>query len=279
MSEPARFDLEDDDTVSDLDELPLWSAPFGLRLLDAVRLSGVSTALDVGFGTGFPLLELAMRLGPSAAVHGLDPSPAAHRRTRFKLHRSGVGNVSLHRGVAEAMPFGDAVFDSVVSNNGYNNVSDRDLSFRETARVCRAGAQLVFTMNLEGSFRELHDELHAVLEAEGLPSAARALRSFISARRPPLRDVLGSARAAGFAVEHVEHRAFDFRFANTGALAGHAFFRRFQLPYLRELVPQDRKPAVFDELWRRLDAAALPLGELRLSVPFDTVSARRERPA
>lgn len=276
MSEPDRFDFEDDDTVSDLDELPLWSAPFGLRLLDTVRLSGVSTALDVGFGTGFPLLELAMRLGPSAAVHGLDPSPAAHRRTRFKLHRFGVGNVSLHRGVAEAMPFGDAVFDGVVSNNGYNNVSDRDLSFRETARVCRAGAQLVFTMNLEGSFRELHDELHAVLEAEGLPTAASALRSFISARRPPLGDVLRSARAAGFAVERVEHRAFDFRFADTAALDGHAFFRRFQLPYLRELVPGDRQPAVFDELWRRLDAAAKLLGELRLSVPFVTVTARRE---
>ena len=278
MSEPDRFDLEDADTVSDLDELPLWSAPFGLRLLDTVRLSGVSTALDVGFGTGFPLLELAMRLGPSAAVHGLDPSPAAHRRTRFKLHRFGVGNVSLHRGVAEAMPFGDAVFDSVVSNNGYNNVSDRDLSFRETARVCRLGVQR-FTMNLEGSFRELHDALHAVLEAEGLPTAASALRSFISARRPPLGDVLRSARAAGFAVERVEHRAFDFRFADTAALDGHAFFRRFQLPYLRELVPGERQAAVFDELWRRLDAAALPLGELRLSVPFVTVSARREPPA
>jgi arsenite methyltransferase len=279
MSEPPLFEPEDDDAIFELDELPLWAAPFGLRLLDAVRLSGVSAALDVGFGTGFPLLELAMRLGPSSTVHGLDPSPAAHRRTRFKLDRLGVGNVSLHHGVAEAMPFEDATFDCVVSNNGYNNVSDRDLSFRETARVCRGGAQLVFTMNLEGSFRELHHELQAVLEAGSLPAAATRLSEFISSRRPPLGEVLRSARAAGFVVEHVEHQSFDYRFANASALGGHAFFRRFQLPYLRELVPGERRQAVFDALGERLNAAARPLGELRLTVPFVTVTARREGPA
>ena len=45
-----------------LDELPLWSAPFGLRLLESVPLAPGATVLDVGCGTGFPLLELAHRV-------------------------------------------------------------------------------------------------------------------------------------------------------------------------------------------------------------------------
>lgn len=274
MREPALFDPDDDEAVSALDELPLWASPFGLRLLEVVRLRGISTALDVGFGTGFPLIELAMRLGPSSTVHGLDPWPGGHRRTRQKLDQLGLINVRLHEGTAEAMPFEDGFFDCVVSNNGYNNVKDRDLAFRETSRVCRPGAELVFTMNLEGSFLELHDELRAVLEAMSLPASVTALRAFIAARRPPLAEVLASATAAGFVLDQVEHDSFSFRFADAAALEAHAFFRRFQLPHLREIVPEDRRQAVFDAAWGRLNDKAASTGELRLQVPFVTVRAR-----
>jgi arsenite methyltransferase len=274
MSAPVAFDPDDDAAVSVLDELPLWAAPFGLRLLEVVRLRGVSVALDVGFGTGFPLIELAMRLGPSATVHGLDPWPGAHRRTRRKLDQLGLTNVRLHEGRAEAMPFEEGAFDCVVSNNGYNNVSNRDLSFRETARVCRPGAELVFTMNLEGSFLKLHEELQGVLEARGLPASVTALQAFIASRRPPLADVLASAEAAGLVLDQVEHDSFSFRFADAAALEAHAFFRRFQLPPLREIVPEAQRKAVFDALWQRLNANAAAAGELRLQVPFVTVKAQ-----
>jgi arsenite methyltransferase len=277
MSEPppGSFDPENDEAVSALDELSLWAAPFGLRLLEMVRLGSGLAVLDVGFGTGFPLLELAMRLGPSSTVHGLDPWPAGHRRTRLKLGRLGLPNVRLHEGIAEEMPFPDRSFDCVVSNNGYNNVSDRERAFRETARVCRPAAQLVFTMNLEGSFRELHEEWCAVLESGGLAEAVPALRDFIARRRPPVGDVLRSVIDAGFVIEQVAHDEFAFRFADAGALVSHAFFRRFQLPHLLELVPEESREAAMAQLRRRLDREALAVGELRLSVPFVTVSARR----
>jgi SAM-dependent methyltransferase len=275
MSEPDTFDSEDDAAVSALDELPFWSAPFGLRLLEEVRLRPGSCALDLGFGTGFPLLELAMRLGPSSRVHGLDPWPAAQRRTRLKLREAGLGNVRLHEGVAEGMPFADRSFDLVVSNNGLNNVKDRERAFRETARVCRPGGQLVFTMNLEGSFQELHDVLRDILRRRGLASSASGLDAFIAGRRPRLDDVLRSVGHAGFRVETVAHDAFAYRLADAAALFTHAFFRRFQLPHLRGLVPPDQQDAVFDEVGRRLDTGARAKGEVRLSVPFVTICATR----
>lgn len=50
--------LEDARLASAFDETPLWSAPFGLRLLDRVRMADGLSVLDVGCGAGFPLLEL-----------------------------------------------------------------------------------------------------------------------------------------------------------------------------------------------------------------------------
>ena len=73
-------DLADPGTVALYDELPLWSAPFGQVLLQQVELGSDLTVLDVGCGTGFPLLELAERLGPEARLHGVDPwGPAMER--------------------------------------------------------------------------------------------------------------------------------------------------------------------------------------------------------
>jgi 16S rRNA G527 N7-methylase RsmG len=46
-----------------IDELPIWSVPFGLKLLDVVDYKPTISAIDIGFGTGFPLIELAMRFG------------------------------------------------------------------------------------------------------------------------------------------------------------------------------------------------------------------------
>src|SRR5258708_9194598 len=43
------------------DELPLWSAPFGLLLLEHVKLRPGLTILDVGAGTGFMSIELALQ--------------------------------------------------------------------------------------------------------------------------------------------------------------------------------------------------------------------------
>ncbi|MBN1577163.1 MAG: hypothetical protein JW913_11460 [Chitinispirillaceae bacterium] len=66
-----RFDFA---LLPDLcDELPFWSAPFGLKLLDLIEYRRNITALDIGFGCGFPLIELAMRLGPTCTVYGIDP--------------------------------------------------------------------------------------------------------------------------------------------------------------------------------------------------------------
>ena len=121
-----RLDLEDAEVVSAYDELPLWSAMFGLLLLAHLPLRRHTTVLDVGHGTGFPAIELAERLGSTCRVHGIDRWGMALNRARHKAQVRGVENVRLWQGDAAAMPFRDGEFDLVVSNLGINNFSDRD---------------------------------------------------------------------------------------------------------------------------------------------------------
>src|SRR5438445_5867160 len=130
------------------DELPLWSAMFGLLLLEEVPLTNMKNVLDVGCGTGFPLIELAERLGVRSHVHGIDPWSGALARAAEKIAARQTPNVSLHEGSANALPFPDSTFDLLVSNLGVNNFDDRGGAMRECRRVARPGAVLALTTNL-----------------------------------------------------------------------------------------------------------------------------------
>src|SRR3954464_11197884 len=79
------LDFSSPQVVRAYDELPLWSAMFGLLMLEELPLRGVKTVVDAGCGTGFPLIELAERLGPDAHVHGIDPWREGLDRAKQKI--------------------------------------------------------------------------------------------------------------------------------------------------------------------------------------------------
>jgi SAM-dependent methyltransferase len=267
----TELDLNDDELVSAYDELPLWAAPFGMRLLDTVRLGKNLRLLDVGFGTGFPILELAMRLGESSRAYGVDPWVAGIRRTRFKIERRGITNVEIVEGVAEKLPFEDGFFDRVVSNNGINNVQDMALSLREIFRVSRRGAELVFTMNLEETMLEFYAVYRGLLGERGLAREAAGIRDHIYARRKPLAEVTGLVRAAGFEIDATSHDSFTFRYADGTAMLRHFFIRLAFLASWKAIVPEALQTDLFAELERRLNALAERQGELQLRIPFVTL--------
>ena len=132
MQEYLKHEVDTGDArlVSVIDELPLWSAPFGLRLLDAIQLKKNLKVLDVGCGLGFPLIELSQRLGESSQVYGIDPWKEALDRIKLKLQVYKIKNVELHDGYAEEMPYEDEYFDLIVSNNGINNVQDLEQALK-----------------------------------------------------------------------------------------------------------------------------------------------------
>jgi ubiquinone/menaquinone biosynthesis C-methylase UbiE len=117
-----KSNIFDRELISIMDELPLWSAPFGLSLLDKMKIGKHLTVLDIGSGTGFPLIEIAQRLGETSMVYGIDPWTEVIDRAQLKIAKYGIKNIVLISGYAEKLPFENSFFDIIVSNNGINNV-------------------------------------------------------------------------------------------------------------------------------------------------------------
>jgi len=270
-----RFSTDDFDFVSIVDELPLWSAPFGLELLDAVELKPQAKVLDIGCGLGFPMLELAFRLGSSGMVYGLDPWTRAVERIRLKIKVLNVRNAEIIEGVAEKMPFADKFFDLLVSNNGMNNVADWTLSLSECARVSKAGAQFVMTFNLEGTMREFYDVFEQCLRRNGLRDEINGMKAHIYAKRKPLGEVEALLRESGFHVKHANAKSFKMDFLDGTAMLNHYLVKYWFLDGWKKVLKEEDRESVFDQLEMVLNERAAQRGHFSLTIPYVTVDCRR----
>lgn len=276
MTEYLSFhlDLTRPEAVASYDELPLWSAMAGLLLLRHVPLGRETRALDVGCGTGFPLLELAQRLGPGATVTGIDPWGAALERARRKAEAWGVRNVEIVEGDAGAMPFAEGAFSLVVSNLGLNNFADPAAALAECSRVLRPGGRLALTSNLRGHMGEFYEVFASVLRERGDADALERLDEHVRQRSTVAR-ISALLAGAGFAVERVEEEPQVMRFADGGALLRHHFVKLGFLGGWKGVVDEDDRPEVFAAVEAALDRVAEERGGLELAVPLAYVEAAR----
>ena len=99
--------------------------------------------LDLGCGTGTLAIAIA-RATPGAAVVGIDADDATLAQARVKQARFGT-SVHWHRGFAQNLPFGDGVFDAVVSSLFFHHLlrPDKRAALAEIARVIRPGGRLL----------------------------------------------------------------------------------------------------------------------------------------
>jgi len=114
-----------------------WGRWAGWRKAALVHVRG-ERVLEVGFGTGDLLVEMAVR-GWNAC--GLDCSPAMHRITARKLRRHGLDAPRV-RGVTQALPFADGSFDTLIATFPAEYIVAPE-TLREAARVLAAGGCFV----------------------------------------------------------------------------------------------------------------------------------------
>ena len=272
LDEP--FDVTDAKTISSYDETWLWSARFGLMLLDRIDLRPDMRVLDVGCGTGFPLFALGAALGPSSTVVGLDPWAGALRRAALKRDAYGMAQAHLIRADAARMPFADASFDLVTSNLGVNNFDDAQAAIRECARVLRPGGRIAITTNLQGHMQELYDTFRAVLEGRGDGPALRRLEAHLEHRTTPAR-LRELCDLAGLNIEREDADTFVLRYVDATALLWHWFIRVGFLPAWRAIAGTEERD-VLAEVEDRLNDLARRHGELRLTIPTLFLEASRK---
>lgn len=260
------------------DELPLWSAPFGLLLLDRVPMKPGLTILDVGAGTGFLTIELAERCGPGTRVVAVDPWKTAMDRLRRKVDARRLENVLLLEQDAAAIDLPDGSVDLIVSNLGINNFEDPGAVLRRCHRVARPDAMLLLTTNLVGHMAEFYDAYRAVLVATGRDDRLAVLEAHIN-HRGTVDSVTSLLEEAGFEVVRSVTDSFRMRFADGSSLLRHHFIRLGFVQGWKSVAPPDSLQKTFDALEQRLNEAARERGELALTIPMACIEARKQRPS
>lgn len=94
--------------------------------------------LEIAVGTGRNLAHYP----PGVRVTGVDLSPEMLSRARDRAHELRI-DVGIQEGDAQALPFDDASFDTVLCTYSLCSIPDDRAATREMARVLRPGGELV----------------------------------------------------------------------------------------------------------------------------------------
>jgi ubiquinone/menaquinone biosynthesis C-methylase UbiE len=113
------------------------------RVLACAQLAGAEDVLDVGCGTG-TLAVAAALAAPTAKVTGLDADPSILEMARRRASSNGL-EIAFHEGMSDALPYGDASFDVVLSTLFFHHLTDeaKRASAAELVRVLRPGGRVV----------------------------------------------------------------------------------------------------------------------------------------
>jgi ubiquinone/menaquinone biosynthesis C-methylase UbiE len=271
----AKYNLEDPTLVSIIDDLQFWSAPFGLKLLETVHYRKNMCALDIACGLGFPLVELAMRLGSSSKVFGIDPWKAGIERALLKLKLTGIDNVELVEGVAEKMPFDDHTFDLIISNNGINNVQDLSKTLMECNRVSKIGSQFVFTFNTEKTFNEFYSVYREVLRENDLQAYEKKIDDHIYSKRKPLSEFKEVLKVSGFRVNAVYEDEFSYHFSDGSAMLNHFFIKLAFMGPWKEILPENLQSRIFKSIEEKINRVAEKKNGFSMRVPFVTMDCEK----
>jgi arsenite methyltransferase len=275
LKNPGEYLTQHD--IADLyDELPLWSAPFGMELLRNITYRRGLKVLDIGCGSGFPLLTLAQRLGSTCQIYGLEPNQGAYSRAMKKMNMMELKNVHILQTKAEEMDFKDGFFDMICSNNGLNNVEDIEKSFMNCGRVAKSRCRFVYTMNLQGTMPVFYDALKSMVRKIPVSGIVEKIDHHIFSKRKPVEYLKGLTERAGFKIMSISLRSFSMNYLDGTAFLNDFLIRQAFMPLWKELLPEDHQQNIFNEMEEYLNLIAKSNGYLELEIPFVCIVAEKE---
>jgi arsenite methyltransferase len=268
MTEYLNYTFNDSkEFVETFDELPFWSASFGLLLLKHLELKPNITVIDIGSGAGFPVLELAGRLGKTCKLFGVDPWKNASERAEQKIKNYGLSNVEILDCSAEQMLFEDNFADLLVSNLGINNFENPDIVFKECFRVLKPGGKLAITTNVNGHWKEFYNIFEQTLKQMNRPDLLEALIKE-QEHRGTLESITKLFANGGFKVKKHYMESFEMKFVDGSAFLNHYFVKLGWLSSWRRLFAENEVKDIFATLEYNLNVYAKKIGGLTLTVPM-----------
>ena len=137
------------DDLAPLDQFHSGGKPATVRLAHLAALQPDTRVLDVGGGFGGPARTLAVEFG--CRVTSIDITPTYVHAAQMLTARLQLGDRVTHEvGNALALPFDDASFDVVWTQNSGMNIEAKATLYSGFHRVLRSGGQLVMQEPMAG---------------------------------------------------------------------------------------------------------------------------------
>jgi arsenite methyltransferase len=137
-----------------------------LAVFEALAISSGQAVLDLGCGGGHLVRDIALAVGDSGRVVGLDAS-----KEQIAAAQSFCADITvaeLIEGDSTNLPFEDASFDCLASIQMLEYVPDVDAAISESRRVLKPGSKAALVSVLwdhwrfHGAVPELNDKMHEV---------------------------------------------------------------------------------------------------------------------
>jgi ubiquinone/menaquinone biosynthesis C-methylase UbiE len=113
--------------------------------VEALALQPGETVLELGFGTGNEVLDLARLVGPTGGVKGIDISSGMLEVAQGKLTQAALKTpVELKVGDARSLPYGNGEFDAVYTSFTLELFPSDDIPvvLAEVRRVLKKGGRI-----------------------------------------------------------------------------------------------------------------------------------------
>lgn len=153
------------------------------RALDKAEIKEGLTVLEVGFGTGQTLVELAKRVGDAGKVYGIDISPNMLEKARKRISKYGFsGRIDIRPGDARKLPYSDGMFDLVFSSYMFDLIDTPEIQtiLLEIKRVLKPRGKLVLVNLTKG------EDCYSMLVTKVWESVYKCCSSILGGCRPVL---------------------------------------------------------------------------------------------
>jgi len=121
--------------------VPALFGQWAPKVADAAQIEPGQRVLDVACGTGILGREIALRVGSSGYIVGVDLNQGM-----VTVAKQLAPGIEWQEGVAESLPFPDQFFDAVVSQFGLMFSTDRCLALGEMLRVLVPGGRMAIAV-------------------------------------------------------------------------------------------------------------------------------------
>ncbi len=269
------LDFQKEEIVNIYDEISLWAAPFGRLLLEYIPMQKNAKILDLGFGTGFPIIELAQRFGDGSTIYGMDIWPAAVKRAQVKIKTLDIKNVELFEQSAEKIPLDNGSIDLICSNLGVNNFNNKGDILLECFRVLKDGGNLCISTNPIGTFEAFFLLFEEVLKELELEEAIGIFREYVS-HRESKEKIVDDFDRMGFVLEKAIEDKTYMRFVDASAIFDHGLIRIGFLATWQKIIPESVHDKFFEILKSKIDAVIQETGAFKMNIPILYLQFRKE---